>query len=363
MTSDDPLAAGFVHETLGQRVAFGSGTGTARLREELSALGAVHPMVISDRGEQAARLIEGLAVVSVWSDVVQHVPADLAARAVGAARTEGADALVAIGGGSAIGLAKAVALELALPIIAVPTTFAGSEATDVWGRTADGTKTTGVDRRVLPVAVVYDANLVVSLPPSLAMASAMNAIAHCVDSLWAPRADPINATTAAEALGALVDGVRRLSAHPGDGPAFQRLQYGAYLAAVAFASAGSGLHHKICHVLGGAFDLPHADLHAVVLPYVLAYNIDAAPAAAHRLGRTLDAADPLDALLRVRTAAGTPTSLRQLGMDGSALPAAVEQTLPAVPASNPRPVDTQSLFRLLSAAWAGEPPSQLRKPG
>jgi hypothetical protein len=154
----------------------------------------------------------------------------------------------------------------------VPTTYAGSEATNVWGLTGPAGKRTGSDDRVLPETVVYDPDLVASLPPELAAASGLNAVAHCVDALWGPHCDPIDEALAGEGLRALNDGLRAGI------PA--RIQYGCYLAAVAFASAGSGLHHRICHVLGGRFGLPHAATHAIVLPYVVAYNAVAAPDAA-----------------------------------------------------------------------------------
>jgi maleylacetate reductase len=162
----------------------------------------------------------------------------------------------------------------------VPTTYAGSEATNVWGLTEASRKTTGTDDRVLPVTVIYDAELTLSLPQGLSIASGLNALAHCIDSMWAPRTDPINQALAAEGIHALNDGLPAVSNDPNDLTGRELALYGAYLSAVAFASAGSGMHHKICHVLGGRWNLPHAQTHAVVLPYVLAFNAPAASAAA-----------------------------------------------------------------------------------
>jgi maleylacetate reductase len=180
-------------------------------------------------------------------------------------------------------LAKAVALTTGIPIIAVPTTYAGSEATNIWGMTEGRTRSTGVDDRTLPATVIYDANLSKTLPVGLSVASGLNALAHCVDSLWAPRSDPINQALALEGARALNLALRGIVVDPSAIDSREQALYGCYLAAVAFSSAGSGLHHKICHVLGGTFELPHAPTHAAVLPHVLAFNAPAVPELARRL--------------------------------------------------------------------------------
>jgi alcohol dehydrogenase class IV len=344
----------FAHRTLGQRVVLDPGGAVARVRDELDRLDARAVMVIG--GERQAELLDALADRTAlrWTRVVQHVPVSLAARATKAATEEGVDVVVAVGGGSAIGLAKAVALNRRVRIVAVPTTYAGSEATNVWGVTDAEGKRTGADDRVLPETVVYDPRLTLSMPAELAAASGLNAVAHCVDAMWGPTADPINAALAAEGLRALDAGLRG-----DDLDARGRTQYGCYLAAVAFASAGSGLHHKICHVLGGRFDLPHAPTHAVVLPYVLAFNAVAAPDAAQRIAAALGADDASAGLADLRAALRAPRALRDVGLREEDLPAAVEAVLPAVPPSNPRPVDAAALTRLLRAAWAGDDPAGL----
>jgi alcohol dehydrogenase class IV len=285
-----------------------------------------------------------------------HVPIEVAERARAAAAEHDVDLLVSIGGGSATGLAKAVALTTGVPIVAVPTTYAGSEATDVWGLTEGNRKTTGSDARVLPRTVVYDASLMLSLPGDLSVASGLNAVAHCVDSMWAPRADPINAALAGEGIRALVAGLPAVASDPTGLPGREQALYGAYLAAVAFASAGSGLHHKICHVLGGMFELPHAQTHAVVLPHVLALNGPAAPEAEHRIARAFDAETATDGLRALREALDAPRDLRSLGMPEDGIPAAVEAVLAVVPPSNPAPVAADTVTALLHAAWEGDLP-------
>jgi maleylacetate reductase len=269
------------------------------------------------------------------------------------------DVVVAIGGGSAIGLAKAIALDRRVRIVAVPTTYAGSEATNVWGLTDGSGKRTGTDDRVLPETVVYDPALTLSMPADLAAASGLNAVAHCVDSFWGPNTDPIDTALAGEGLRALSAGLHALTVDAGDLSGRGRTQYGCYLAAVAFASAGSAMHHKICHVLGGRFDLPHAATHAIVLPYVLAYNAACAPAAAERIAAARGATDPVRGIEELRTLLGAPRALREIGLRETDLPAAVAAALPAIPPSNPRPVDAGALGRLLRAAWAGDDPGGL----
>ena len=341
----------FAHRTLGQRVVLDQGGALARIRAELDRLEPRAVMVIgSDRHAALLDALTGRTALR-WTEVVQHVPEALAERATRAATDAGADVVVAIGGGSAIGLAKVVALHRPVRIVAVPTTYAGSEATNVWGLTGPAGKRTGSADRVLPEVVVYDPDLVASMPSELAAASGLNAVAHCVDALWGPTADPINAALALEGLRALNDGLR--SGNPA------RTQYGCYLAAVAFASAGSGLHHKICHVLGGRFDLPHAAMHAIVLPYVVAFNAPAAPDAAARIAGALGSIDALAGLEDLRDDLRAPRALRDIGLRAEDLPEAVDAVLPAVPANNPRPVDAAALTRLLRAAWAGDDPGGL----
>jgi len=253
-------------------------------------------------------------------------------------------------------LAKAVALTSGLAIVAVPTTYAGSEATNVWGLTEDSVKTTGVDDRVLPRAIVYDAALTTSLPVPTSVASGLNALAHCIDSMWAPRSDPIDRALAAEAIGALKRGLLAIVAAPTELPGREDALYGAYLSAVAFSSAGSGMHHKICHVLGGLFALPHAETHAVVLPHVLAYNAPFAPDAERRIAAALQVDDAVDGLQRLRTQLDAPRALRDYGFAEADIPRAAQAILPSIPANNPRVVTIETLESLLQHAWEGADP-------
>ncbi|HEY5855443.1 MAG TPA: maleylacetate reductase [Aldersonia sp.] len=349
----------FDHVTLGQRVLFGSGRAAENLAAEVDRLGAERVMVIAAPTETAVaqQVTRNIDVAVRHDDVAPHVPIGNAEKARAVATENSIDLLVCVGGGSTTGLAKAVAMTSGLPIVAVPTTYAGSEATNVWGLTEAARKTTGVDDAVLPVTVIYDANLTLSLPVGLSVASGLNGMAHCIDSMWAPRTDPINRALAGEGIRALAEGLPAIKDNPQDPIGREQALYGAYLSAVAFASAGSGLHHKICHVLGGAYDLPHAQTHATLLPYVLAFNAPAAPEAENRIAAAFGTGTAVAGLDALRTALDAPRALKDYGFDEANIGEAVDLILPVVPASNPRPVTAADLEALLRAAHAGQTPT------
>lgn len=346
----------FVYESYGQRVVFGAGGARAALAAEVGRLGGTRVLlVVADAEHEVARsLTGGLPVTATFSGVRPHVPVAVATAARALAAEADADVVVSVGGGSTTGTAKAVALTTGLPIVAVPTTYAGSEATAVWGLTDAGRKTTGTDPAVLPRAVVYDPDLTLSLPVGLTVASGLNALAHCVDSLWAPHANPVSSALAVAGVRALREGLPAVRRDAADRGAREHLLYGAYLAALSFSGAGSGLHHKICHVLGGAYDLPHAPTHAVVLPHVLAFNAPAAPQAAGRLAGALGGTDAVPALRDLHEALDAPRSLRDLGLKESDLDEAAGLVTDAAPPTNPRPVTRADAARLLHHAWAGD---------
>jgi len=314
-------------------------------------------MVIASDAGRAEPVLAGVPVAVLHTEVAMHVPVEVAERARAVAAEHDVDVVVSIGGGSTTGLAKAVALTTGVPIVAVPTTYAGSEATDVWGLTEGGRKTTGVDPLVLPVSIVYDATLMLALPVPTSVASALNALAHCVDSMWAPRTDPIDRALALEGIRTLTEGLPRVVEEPMELAGREQTLYGAYLSAVAFASAGSGLHHKVCHVLGGMFGLPHAETHAVVLPHVLALNGPAVPDLDRRMAAAFDASSALSGLLALRDEVDAPRALRDLGMAEDDVRRAVEPILEAAPSDNPVPLTAANIEALLHAAWSGKEPA------
>ena len=354
----------FTYTALPGRVVFAAGAARVALAPEVERLGARRVLLIAAESKRA--LAEELTaalgdrVAGRFSEVRPHVPMPIAERARAAARDVDADALLCIGGGSATGTAKAVALESGLPIVAVPTTYSGSEMTPTWGLTEERRKTTGSDPRVLPRVVVYDPELTLQLPAAVTGPSAMNAMAHCVEALYAPGANPITALIAEEGIRALAGGVPGAVARPDDLEHRSDTLYGAYLAGAAFAAAGSGLHHKVCHVLGGAYDLPHADLHTVMLPQVTSFQEPALPDVMVRVAQALGKNGRDGAAVGLYDLAaeiGAPTALRDIGMREEDLDAAVGLVLEKVPADNPRPVGEEDVRRLLEAAFAGRRPA------
>ena len=341
-----------------QRVRFVIGGAAEALRDEVVELGAARLMVIASPSSQelARRITAGLPVAHWHDEVVQHVPVDVAERAREAAAAYDVDAVISVGGGSATGLAKAVALTTGLPVVAVPTTYSGSEVTDVWGLTQDGRKTTGSDPRVRPRAIVYDAEVTRSIPLRLSVVSGLNALAHAVDGLWAPRADAETAALAREGIELLAQGLPQVVDDPTGLVGRDAVLRGSYRCATSFARAGSGLHHKICHVLGGRHDLPHAETHAVVLPHVVALNVPGAPEAERLVADALSSASALAGLDGLWDRLDAPRSLRDLGFEKEAIPGAVEAILPLVPESNPVTVTAGELADLLMAAWQGTVP-------
>jgi maleylacetate reductase len=352
------MLEGFTHVGLASRIVFGAG-GLDRVLEEVELLGSTRTLLIATSSARDAADVAEVQLEDRFAgridEVVQHVPVAKADAARAKAAEVGADAIVAIGGGSAIGLAKAVALTTGIPIIAVPTTYAGSEMTPVWGQTEGGTKTTGTDLGVLPKSVVYDPVLSQHLPLEVTAASVANALAHCVEGTWTPKADPITEVIAVEGARALRDGLLLVLGDRTNLDARGDLLYGASLAGTVLAQAGTGLHHKLCHLLGGMYNLPHAETHAAVLPQVTALNAPAVPRARQRLETALQTDDLATGLFDLFTTAGVPTALRDLGLtEDQAMEAA--GTFAATRTANPVPLDQTRLTELLHSAWAGERP-------
>ena len=363
----------FVYTSLPGRVVFGAGASRKELAAEVDRLGVRRILLVAAEGERP--LAEELAgplgdrVVGVFTGVRPHVPVEVAGAARESAARLGADCLLSVGGGSTTGTAKAVALESGLPIVAVPTTYAGSEVTPVWGMTEAQRKTTGKSPDVLPKVVVYDPELTFSLPPSITGPSAINAMAHCVEAFYGPGANPITSLVAEEGVRAIARGVPVAVRSPEDVDGRSETLYGAYLAGSAFAVAGSGLHHKICHVLGGAYDLPHADTHTIILPHAVAFNEPAAPEAMGRVARALGAAKDNSTngtsgdggaaagIFDLIEEIGAPTALGDIGMRKEDLDEAVSLVLEKVPADNPRPVDEAGIRTILEGAYSGHRPA------
>lgn len=352
MTEPARSHAVVVHETTASRVLIGPGA-RAVVPEEVTRLAARRVLLVAT--PSAAATADDLAaalgprLAARFDRPVVHTPVAVTDEAMAAVGSAGVDCVVVVGGGSAIGLSKAVSARTGVPQIAVPTTYAGSEVTPVLGETQDGVKTTRRDPALAPGTVVYDPELTLTMPPGVTRTSAMNALAHAVEALWAPDATAFTDALATEAVDGVLTTLPEVLADPAGRVARGRLQASAWLAGICLARTRMGLHHQLAHVLGGAFDLPHAELHTLLLAHVMAFDLPAAPAAAARLAR-VTGADPVGVVAGLATAYDGPTTLGALGVPRAELRGIAERVV-AQPYPNPRPLDVDGVTALLEAAW------------
>ncbi len=353
----------FVFNGQPSRVVFGAGS-LAHLEREVQQLGARRALVLCTPEQQplaeaiAQRL--GAHAAGVYPKAVMHVPVETAQAAIAEAQRLNADCALAVGGGSTTGLGKAIALQSGLPILAIPTTYAGSEMTPIWGMTENGLKKTGRDARVLPRTVIYDPALTVSLPVGLSVTSGMNAIAHAAEGLYAQDSNPVMDLMAEEGIRALASALPRLRADPADIDARGDALYGAWLCGTVLGNVGMALHHKLCHTLGGTLNLPHAEVHTVVLPHAIAFNAAAAPDAMRKISRALQSDEAAAGLYRLAKDNGAPVALRDIGMQAADIERVVQIAVQN-PYWNPRPIVPEALpalRELLQRAWEGKPPVQ-----
>ncbi len=348
----------FIHTALPGRVVFGRGT-LAGLADELRLAGRRKLLVLSTPEQRgAAERIGGQLgslAAGIFAGARMHTPVEVSEEAAALARNLGADGVVSVGGGSTIGLGKAIALRTDLFQAVVPTTYAGSEMTPLIGETADGVKKTQRNVRVLPELVVYDVDLTLSLPARMSITSGLNAIAHAAEALYAPDRSPIIGLMAEEGIRSLAASLPRIAADPADAGARGDALHGAWLCGACLGAVDMALHHKLCHVLGGMFDLPHAETHAILLPHAVAYNAPAAPAAMARIARALGVPDAAAGLFDLAGRLGAPRALRQIGFPDRAVDEVVRAVVDA-PYRNPRPMEAGALRALLLRAAQGAPP-------
>lgn len=348
----------FIYVAQPARVVFGRGT-LARLPDEMAALGVRKALLLStpEQRGSAETLVQllGERAAGVFARAVMHVPIETAREAREVARMLQADCAVAIGGGSTIGLGKAIALDSGLPIIAIPTTYAGSEMTPIFGITEGGLKKTGRDLRVLPKTVIYDPDLSQGLPVGMSVTSGINAIAHAAEGLYAVDANPVMSLMAEEGIGAIGRALPRITRDPDDAQARSDALYGAWLCGAVLGHVGMAIHHKLCHTLGGTFNLPHAETHTIVLPHALAYNAKAAPAAMTRIARALNAPWAPQAVYDLALHNGAPVALKDIGVKEADLDKACEIALQNQ-YPNPRPLERTALRQLLQDAYEGARP-------
>ncbi|WP_332684066.1 maleylacetate reductase [Bosea sp. (in: a-proteobacteria)] len=349
---------GFVYQASPARIVFGSGT-LKRLPAEAEKLGLRRLLVLTTPGQagqgRAVAELLGPAAAGVFAGAVMHTPVSVTRKALAIAGELEADGLVAIGGGSTTGLGKAIALRTGLPQIVLPTTYAGSEMTPILGETADGVKKTQSSAKILPGTVIYDVELTLSLPPAISAVSGVNAIAHAAEALYARDGNPIVALMAEEGIRALGRALPQIVEAPQDRSARSDALYGAWLCGMCLGAVGMALHHKLCHTLGGSFDLPHAETHTIVLPHALAYNAPAAPQAMARIAAALGSDDALAGLDDLLERLQVKRGLKQVGMPADGIDRAADLAI-ANPYWNPRVVERAPLREVIRRAYAGEPP-------
>jgi alcohol dehydrogenase class IV len=340
------------------RVIFGAGT-LRELPAELERLGVARVLVLATpQQEPQAKMIGALIgerAAGLFAGAVMHTPVEVTDQAMEKVRGVDADCVVSIGGGSTTGLGKAIALRTDLPQIVLPTSYAGSEMTPILGETSGGVKTTQSSPKILPEVVIYDVDLSMTMAAGLSAISGINAIAHAVEALYARDRNPITSLMAQEGIAKLAHALPRIRDHSNDRVSRTDALYGAWLCGVCLGAVGMALHHKLCHALGGLFNLPHAETHAVVLPHALAYNSPAAPDAAARIAQALGVSEPALGLHDLARQLGAPLSLREIGMPESGIDRAADLAV-MNPYWNPRPIERSAIYDLIARAWRGASP-------
>lgn len=339
------------------RVVFapGASAGVAQWVEMLGcrrALVLTTPQQAAD-GEALAARLGGLAV-GTFAGATMHTPVDVTEQALARAAALQADCVVSLGGGSTTGLGKAMAYRTDIPQVVVPTTYAGSEVTPILGQTEGGIKTTVRSPKIVPEVVVYDPELTLGLPVAMSVTSGLNAIAHAAEGLYAEDRNPITTMMAIEGMRAFAEALPVLVKAPRDRQAREKALYGAWLCGTVLGQISMSLHHKICHTLGGSFDTPHAETHAIMLPHTIGFNAAAVPELLAPIG-DIFGGTPGQGLYDLARSVGSPLALKDFGLTEADLDRAAEIAT-RNPYANPRPIDRASIRALLQDAWAGERP-------
>jgi len=351
-------AMNFTYNALPSRVIFGAGQRT-QVKAELERLGIERALVLST-ADQSATGAEFAAMIgdrvgAIYPGAVMHTPVEVTESAMHQMEQMNCDGILSVGGGSTIGLGKAIAYRTDLPQLVVPTTYAGSEMTPILGQTEKGLKTTLRSPKVLPETVIYDPELTLTLPDFITGPSGMNAIAHAVEALYAEDANPIISMMAEASIKALSVALPVLMKDGSNMGARENAAYGAWLAGACLGSVGMAIHHKICHTLGGTFDLNHADVHCLMIPYSTAYNREAAPQAMAAISRALGGQDAAAGLFDLLQSVGRQKSLAEMGMTETSLDRAAELAVQN-PYYNPHPVTQKGVREMLQAAFEGRQP-------
>lgn len=379
----------FEYVTAAQKVVFGAGA-LDQLVEVVEAFGwrrlllCTIPRFETEGVVERVRSNLGERLAAVYGGVAPHVQAPQVGEATALAQAEDVEAVIGLGGGSAIGLAKAVSLALEeirlgrparaayptdqplVPVVAIPTTYAGSEMTPIYGVTevdkGRTRKVTVTDIKVTPRVTLYDPLLTLGTPPQMTASSGINALAHCIEAAYAINKNPL-ATAAALAGARYISQALPLAvADGGDVAARAGLMAGAHLAATAVATAKIGLHHGLCHVLGGTAGVPHGIANGIMLPHAMRFNADATAPEQAEVARALglSGGDELalaeaaaEAIYKLIGSIGLPQRLRDASVRLGALPKLAEIALrSSAVQNNPKPIhDASQVEAILRSAW------------
>ncbi|MFQ0815143.1 maleylacetate reductase [Brucella anthropi] len=354
-----PFQSRFTAQFLPSRVRFGSGV-RHQAGEEIARLGCSRALILStpQQADLAMEIAQevGDSAAGIFTRAVMHTPVSVTEEAVAHARSVRADCVLSVGGGSTTGLGKAIAWRTDLPQIVIPTTYAGSEATPILGQTENGIKTTVSDPKILPEVILYDAELVKTLPVGMTVTSAFNAMAHAAEGLYAQDRNPLSTLLAVEGLKAFANALETVAESPADLSARGQTLYGAWLCGTVLGQVGMALHHKLCHTLGGSFDLPHAETHTVILPHAIAFNAQASAAELAPIREIFGGNNAGRALYDFARKLGAPLALRDLGMKREDIARAAELATQK-PYWNPQPITQDDIETMLEAAWEGLPPA------
>ncbi|GAA5991971.1 hypothetical protein JCM10908_000676 [Rhodotorula pacifica] len=358
----------FTYNALPARVIFGWGT-SSQVADEVKRLGCKRALVLTtpqqvEAGEKIRSFLGDLAV-GLYSNATMHTPIHVTQEALAKAKELNVDCCVSVGGGSTIGLGKALALhspeEAKIKNIVIPTTYAGSEATPIIGQTENDKegkplKTTQKTLKVLPEVIIYDCELTLSLPQKMTVTSGLNAIAHAVEALWAVEANPITSSLAVQGIEAIGRSIPLISQDPSSHDGRSDALFGAWACGTCLGAVGMALHHKLCHTLGGSFGMPHAETHTVILPHAVAYNAPYAQDAVKTVARALGVENAAQGLFDLAKNNGAPYSLKELGFKEENLERAADIAANA-PYPNPAPLEKEKILRLLTDAFHGTRPN------
>ena len=349
----------FHYKALPWNIVFAAGA-RKRLPDEMARLGFSRALVLAtpNQADTGREIVEQLGdkAAGLFNRAMMHVPVETLDLAIAEVKRLDADCSVSVGGGSTTGLGKALAFHMDLPNIVLPTSYAGSEMTNLWAVTRDNRKVTRRDNVVVPTLTIYDPELTLTLPPAFAAASGMNAMAQAVANAAAEDANPVSSVMALEGIRALAHSLPLIISEPGNMDARAGALYGASLAGAALGTGATGLHHRLCHTFGGTFNTPHAETHTILLPHSVAYNAGARPEATRRIADALGVSDAATGLFDLAGNLGAPTSLRDIGVIQADLDEAAAITVEK-PVNNPEPVTRERVRALLENAWHGYPPA------